>query len=97
MGSNTGPVYWMDIFFSLICCKSCIVCLKRLKINEKEAGVGPFLKNQPITLLDIFHSTAFSKELFRLNLCEKILATSNRPSLLLIEQKNLSPSKNVDN
>ena len=32
-------------FFTLICCKSCIdVCLKRPKINEKVAGVGPFLK-----------------------------------------------------
>ena len=30
-------------FFTLICCKNCIVCLKRLKINEKEAGVGQFL------------------------------------------------------
>ena len=30
-------------FFTLICC---IVCLKRPKINEKEAGVGPFKKNQ---------------------------------------------------
>ena len=29
-------------FFTLICCKNCIVCLKRLKVNEKEAGVGPF-------------------------------------------------------
>ena len=29
-------------FFTLICCKNCIVCLKRPKINEKEAGVGPF-------------------------------------------------------
>ena len=28
-------------FFTLI---SCIVCLKRLKINEKEARVGPFFK-----------------------------------------------------
>ena len=27
-------------FFTLICCKNCIVCLKRQKINEKEAGVG---------------------------------------------------------
>ena len=37
---------WMDIwtFFTLICGKNCIVCLKRPKINEKEAGVGPFLK-----------------------------------------------------
>ena len=32
-------------FFTFICCKNCIVCLKRPKINEKEAGVGPFLKN----------------------------------------------------
>ena len=31
-------------FFTLICCKNCIVCLKRPKINEKEARVGPFLK-----------------------------------------------------
>ena len=28
-------------FFTLICCKIGIVCLKRPKINEKEAGVGP--------------------------------------------------------
>ena len=32
-------------FFALICCKNCIVCLKRPKINEKEAQVGPFFKN----------------------------------------------------
>ena len=32
-------------FFTLICCKNCNdVCLKRPKINEKGAGVGPFLK-----------------------------------------------------
>ena len=33
--------------FTYICCKNCNdVCLKRPKINEKEAGVGPFfLKN----------------------------------------------------
>ena len=31
-----------DIFCTLICCKNCIVCLKRPKINEKEGGVGPF-------------------------------------------------------
>ena len=29
-------------FFSLICFKNCIVCLKRPKINKKKAGVGPF-------------------------------------------------------
>ena len=31
-------------FFALICYKNCIVCLKRPKINEKEAEVGPFFK-----------------------------------------------------
>ena len=31
-------------FFTLICCKNCIDCLGGPKINEKEAGVGQFLK-----------------------------------------------------
>ena len=29
-------------FFTYICCRNYGVCLKRPKINEKEAGVGPF-------------------------------------------------------
>ena len=29
-------------FFTYICCKNCNVCLKKTKINEKEAGDGPF-------------------------------------------------------
>ena len=29
-------------FFTYICCKNCNVCLKRPKINKKEARVGPF-------------------------------------------------------
>ena len=34
-------------FFTLICCKNCNdFCLKRPKINKKDAGVGPFLKNE---------------------------------------------------
>ena len=37
-------------FFTLICCKNCIVSLKRPKINEKEAGVGPFKKKPPKVL-----------------------------------------------
>ena len=36
---------WTWHSFTLICSKKIIVCLKRPKINEKEAGVGPFLKN----------------------------------------------------
>ena len=32
-------------FFTYYCCKNCNVCLKRSKINEKEAGVGPFKQN----------------------------------------------------
>ena len=31
-------------FFTYICCKNCTVCLKRPKINGKEAVVGPFKK-----------------------------------------------------
>ena len=43
VGSNPGAVYWMDVtFFTLMCCKNCTVCLKRPKINKKEARVGPF-------------------------------------------------------
>ena len=26
-------------FYTLICCKNCNLCLKRPKINEKEAGI----------------------------------------------------------
>ena len=29
-------------FFTLTCCKKCIVCLKRPKINEKRPGLAPF-------------------------------------------------------
>ena len=48
VGSNPGAGYWMDMtfFFTLICCKNCIVCLKRPKINKKEADVGPFFKKK---------------------------------------------------
>ena len=33
-------------FITLICCnqENCIVCLKRMKINAKEAGAGPFFE-----------------------------------------------------
>ena len=44
--SNPSAVLWMEMtFFTLICCKNCIVCLKGLKVNKKDAGVGPFKKN----------------------------------------------------
>ena len=32
-------------FSHIFVAKNCNVCLKRQKINEKEAGVGPFFKN----------------------------------------------------
>jgi len=41
---------WTWHFFTLICCKNCIVCLKRPKMNEKEAGVGLFLKKSMLTV-----------------------------------------------
>ena len=48
VGSNPNTGYWMDIFnihllYKLYCL---FVCLKRPKINEKEAGRGPFKKKK---------------------------------------------------
>jgi len=44
MGSNPSTGILDGHFFTYICFKNCNVCLKRPKINEKEAGVGPFFK-----------------------------------------------------
>ena len=47
VGSNPSAIYWMDItFFTLICGKKCIVCLRRPEINKKRPGLdhGPFPK-----------------------------------------------------
>ena len=38
--SNPSTGYW--IFFTLVCSKICIICLKRPKINYKEAKDVPF-------------------------------------------------------
>ena len=43
VGLNPGTVYWMNIFTHIFVVNICNVCYKRLKINEKEAGIGPFL------------------------------------------------------
>ena len=40
-------------FFTFICCKNCKVCLERPKINEKEAGVGPFFKKNTLRLTKV--------------------------------------------
>ena len=50
---------WMDMtFFTMICCKNCIVCLKRPNINEKEPGMAYFLKKNTnvfgVTILNDF-------------------------------------------
>ena len=38
-------------FFSYNCCKNCNVCLKRPKINKKEAGICQFFKKTIVRLL----------------------------------------------
>ena len=43
VGLNPGAVYWMNISDRFVV-PNCIVCLKRPKINEKEAGFGPLKK-----------------------------------------------------
>ena len=49
-------------FFTLICCKICIVCLKRPKISEKEAGVtneDVFLYLKPQEEVTLAHGNNF--------------------------------------
>ena len=54
VGLNPGAIYWMDMTFcTLIYCKNCFVCLKRPKINEKEAKVGPFFKKTVKKLISL--------------------------------------------
>ena len=61
VGLNPGAIYWMDIFSHKFVVKICNVCLKKTKINEKEAEVGPFLKKtisetakvSPVLTLDL--------------------------------------------
>ena len=43
-GFKSQHIILDEHYFASICCKNWIVCLKRLKINEKEARVGPFFK-----------------------------------------------------
>ena len=52
VGSNPSTGYALDIFH--IFCKSCIACLKGPKINEEEAGAGPFFqKNTKLRIIFI--------------------------------------------
>ena len=44
MGSNPCAVYWMDIFCIDFVVKIVLFCMKRPKINEKEAGLSHFFK-----------------------------------------------------
>ena len=53
-------------FFTLTWCKHSIDCLKRSKINEKEAGVGPFLRNLDVIAAGIKLTKRFTK---RVRLC----------------------------
>ena len=51
--SNPGAVNWMDIWFIFSNCNN--VCLKRPKINEKVAWVGPFRKNIGLCLMFVLY------------------------------------------
>ena len=53
-------------FFTLICSKNCIVRLKRPKIKEKEAEVGPFFKKELLNLI-IQNWLAIFLEVFFMN------------------------------
>ena len=53
VSSNPSTRYWMDIFH--ISCKNSNVCLKRPKIDEKEAGDGP------IFILDYLENSLYGR------------------------------------
>ena len=56
MGSNPSTGYWMDIFSHIFVAKlELFACLKRPKINEKEAGYGPFFK-QSVNIKHTLHA-----------------------------------------
>ena len=74
VGLNPCTVYWMDMtLFTLICVNNSIVCLKRSKINKKDAGVGPFKK-----ILNVSHKGPLQHGLIQL-----ILDLSSEPCLHL--------------
>ena len=52
VGSYPSNVVWMDIwgFFHIDLLQNCVVCLKRPKINEKEARLAHFKKGSTIVL-----------------------------------------------
>ena len=64
------------IFLTLICCKNCIVCLKKTKKNEKEAGDGPFKK-----YFLIYHVVMMTTSLHWWDICQKGGKLENRNSL----------------
>ena len=57
----------LDGHFFTYCCKNCYVCLKRPKLNEKEAGVGPFfLINNEHSSNDTVHFLHQQSRIFRI-------------------------------
>ena len=68
--SYPGAIYWIDIFHIYYFVKIVLFVWKRPKINEKEAGVGPFKK----TLLSIVHLTReeFTSESFIIKTMDKL-------------------------
>ena len=62
-------------FFTVICCKNCYVCLKKLKMNEKEAGDGPFFFKK------MFYFSLFNILLWRTPVFQETKATLMRSSL----------------
>ena len=84
---------WTWHFFTLICCKNCNdVCLKRPKINEKEAGVGPFFLKKIVfsSLLDNTHKMALLGPPLpvHLSLSQQHIGLQHTVSLTIIIKRN---------
>ena len=82
VGSNPGALYWIDMtFFTLICYKNGIVCLKRPKINEKEVRVGQFEKKHFGKNVHMLTSTPLQVDVVDSYLGESSRHMTSRPSV----------------
>ena len=69
-------------FFTLICCKNCIVCLKKTVNKQKEAGVGPFLKIKKKYLYLPYVKLSPNQNNISISLCKAISVEILLPELI---------------
>ena len=82
VSSNLSTLYWMDIFHIHICCKIFDV-FEMTKIKEKEAGVGPFVRNKHFVNYDATVELTTYLRRFNFHLSHNGFASQQRKILFL--------------